>query len=156
MGALGKLEDELSKRIISLGYDVVDIRWTSTPRGKTLSILADKDGGITVVDCEMISREASDLLDQDNWGLGHYQLEVSSPGLNRPLKKYSDFERFKGSKVSVQTQRALEGRKRFRGRLKRVEERKIFIEIDQQLHEIPYEEIQKANLVYEEDTSKKR
>ncbi len=103
--------------IEGLGYRLVRIK-LSAMNGATLQIMAEKpDGSMTVEDCEILSRDLSPALDVDDPIDGAYHLEVSSPGIDRPLVRRSDFERWAGQEAKVELTRLLNGRKRFRGQL---------------------------------------
>lgn len=101
-----------------LGYELVRIRF-ATGRGVTLQVMAERAdrAPMTVDDCAEISRAVSAILDVDDPIDGAYDLEVSSPGLDRPLVRLRDFERFAGCEVKVEMKEPLDGRRRFRGRL---------------------------------------
>lgn len=116
-------------------------------RGKTIvRIYIDKPGGITIEDCVYMNRQLGDLLDINLEDLGQYNLEISSPGPNRPLTKPSDFERFKGKKISVEIVEPVNGRKKFKGVIEGIKEGNIILSIDQQSVEIDYDKISKARL----------
>lgn len=116
-------------------------------RGRTIvRIYLDKPDGITIEDCVYMNRELGDLLDVNLEDIGPYHLEISSPGPNRPLTKISDFERFKGKRVSVEIAEPLNGRKKFKGSLEGIENGNIILTIDQQTVTIEYSKISKARL----------
>ena len=107
--------------IESLGYRLVRVR-VSSAEGCTVQIMAERpDGGMTVEDCETISRALSPVLDMADPIERAYRLEISSPGLDRPLVRKSDFERHKGHLVKIEMEIPVNGRKRFRGRLAGIE-----------------------------------
>jgi len=106
----------------------------------------DKEGGVTLDDCTRISRIVSDLLDVHDPVPGSYNLEVSSPGINRPLVKIEDYERFAGQKVVIKMVRAMDGRKRFKGMLKGVRHGNIVVESADGEFVLPIDEIKKARL----------
>ncbi len=103
-------------------------------------------GGISVDDCAAVSHAVSQILDADDPIKGHYTLEVSSPGLDRVLRKRAHFERFVGERVFVELMLPIEGRRRFAGTLKAVLGEAIVVEVDGQAHVLPLERIQKARL----------
>jgi ribosome maturation factor RimP len=86
-----------------LGYELVDLEYRRESHGWVLRVFLDKEGGITLDDCAVASRQISSLLDVEDLITTSYSLEVSSPGLERPLKKAADFERFAGSQVKIKT-----------------------------------------------------
>ncbi len=132
----------------SMGYDVVRVRLTGGTRG-VLQVMAERKGGaaMTVADCVALSRTLSALLDVENPIPGSYSLEVSSPGIDRPLVKKRDFERFAGFEARVETRRPIHGRKRFRGRLLGVKDDAVRIKLPEGEFEIPCAEIHRAKLV---------
>ena len=146
LGDLKKIEELLEPMAKAQGCDLVACEWSTEGGQRSLRVLLDKAGGVSLKDCEDFSRLVDPLLDVEGLTSERYNLEVSSPGLNRPLRKKSDFERFCGEMVFVRTQHPLEGRSNYKGLLKEVREDKVLIEIDQKLFEIPLNEISKANL----------
>ena len=96
-----------------------------------------------------VSHELEDLLEEDDWGLGSYRLEISSPGVERPLFRLEDYKRFIGHKVSIKTKQAIEGRRNYRGRLVDVDGASVILNIDGLRHDVSFENILKAHLVYE-------
>ncbi len=121
-------------------------------RGRTIvRVYIDKKGGITIDDCVNINRLLGDILDLHLDDIGHYNLEVSSPGPNRPLTKIADFERFKGKQINLEIVEPINGRKKFKGLLEGIEDKNIFLNInnntlEQQIVKIEYDNISKARL----------
>lgn len=139
------------------GLLLVDARFY-VERGTVLRVLIEREeaekqtrGGVSLADCQAVSEDLSVALEVDERTapLGSYRLEVSSPGLDRPLFKLDDYRRFLGREVKIQTARAIFGRKRFRGKLLDVQGENIRIEQDGAPVVIRYSEIHKANLVFE-------
>lgn len=132
--------------------ELVDVEVTR-PRGPgLLRIVVDSragDGRVPIERCAAISRELSTLLDAADFMPGAYQLEVSSPGLDRVLAREKDFEAAVGCEIRVQTRRPLDGRKRYRGRLEAFEAGILRVNVDGDPALIPFEEIEKANSIYE-------
>ncbi|MBI5897050.1 MAG: ribosome maturation factor RimP [Desulfobacterales bacterium] len=95
---------------LSEGLELVHVEYQREPAGRTLRIYLDKPGGVTLDDCVNISRQLGDLLDVGLETEASYRMEVSSPGIQRPLGRLGDFERFKGRRAKVRTAQALEGR----------------------------------------------
>jgi len=147
-------KETLEERLIKLlqpvidnsGYELVDLALVKGPGGITLRIFIDKPEGVTLADCERISRLAGDILDAHDPISSHYILEVSSPGINRPLKKSADFQRFAGQKALIETKIPISGRKRYKGLLAGVENENVVISVDGVDHCIPIEQIRKARL----------
>ncbi len=125
--------------------------------GKTVQVMAERpDGTMTIEDCEAISREVSALLDVHDPVAGAYRLEVSSPGIDRPLVRTSDFEDWAGHEAKIELKEPIEGRKRFRGRLEGFEGGEVRIEVDlgeggRQVIGLPVGLIAEAKLLLTED-----
>jgi ribosome maturation factor RimP len=137
--------------------DLVDVRYLREPAGAVIRVIIDRPipglevgSGVSLEDCTAVSRDVSTTLDlhDDSLPPGGYRLEVSSPGLERPLVKLADFERFAGHEVKVRTRTAIERQRRFHGRLLRVVDRSIELDQDGKVLLIPHEDIAQANLVY--------
>ncbi len=108
-------EELLEPIIEELGYELVDVEYVKEAGTWYLRAYVDKPGGITVDDCEAVSRRFSDILDEKDYIEDSYIFEVSSPGLGRPLKKEKDFVRSIGEEVEIRTYRAIEKQKEFTG-----------------------------------------
>ncbi len=125
--------------------------------GKTLQIMAERaDGSMTIEDCEAVSREISALLDVHDPIAGAYRLEVSSPGIDRPLVRPSDFEDWAGHEAKIELSAPIDGRKRFRGILEGFEDGEIRIEVDlgeagRQVIGLPVGLVGEAKLVLTDD-----
>lgn len=122
------------------------------PRNQSvLRIYIDKEGGVTHGDCELVSHQVGTLLDVEDLFPGHYLLEVSSPGVDRPLFKRADYERFAGSRVKIRTQAPINGQRNFRGRLKGIDGDVVRLEAEQPGGEveIDFANITKANIEFE-------
>ena len=139
--------------IESLGYRLVRVR-VSSAEGCTVQIMAERpDGGMLVEDCETVSRALSPVLDAADPIESAYRLEISSPGIDRPLVRKSDFERHTGHLVKIEMAIALEGRKRFRGHLAGTEGEAIRLRRDDAAEDeeaevlLPIEEMSEAKLV---------
>ncbi|MBF0204382.1 MAG: ribosome maturation factor RimP [Desulfamplus sp.] len=117
-------------------------------RGRTIvRIYIDRQpGGITISDCVNMNKQMGYLLDVHLEDIGSYNLEISSPGPNRPLTKISDFERFKGKMANVEIAEPVNGRKKFKGLIDGIENGHIILTIDQQTVKIGYDQISKARL----------
>ena len=129
--------------IEALGYELVELEFP--PR--LLRVYIDREGGVTVDDCEAVSRQVSAVLDVEDPIPGAYTLEVSSPGLDRPLRKAADFARFAGEQAKIELELPIDGRRRFAGTLKGCEAGEVNIEVDGVLHKLPLGGIGKARLV---------
>jgi ribosome maturation factor RimP len=135
------------------GFEIIDIelRREGGRGGRVLRLYLDREGGPTMEDLSRVSRELSELLDVHDVVEGSYTLEVSSPGINRPLTRPEHFARFVGKRVRVRTRELVNGRRSFLGQLLEVSEDKIFLNQDGQRCEIPFALIEKSN--YEHDWS---
>jgi len=138
----------------SEGMEVVDIelKHEGTRGGRVLRVYLDKEGGPVMEDLSKVSRSLSDLLDENEDVIdGSYSLEVSSPGVNRPLKRPEHFSRFIGKRVRVRTRESVDGRRAFLGKLLEVTPESITVDQDGARREIPFSIIEKSN--YEHDWS---
>ncbi|MGI9481301.1 MAG: ribosome maturation factor RimP [Hyphomicrobiales bacterium] len=124
-GVARRVADIVEPAIEGLGYRVVKIRITGQ-NGQTLQIMAERpDGSMDIAGCEEISRAISPLLDVEDPISGKYQLEISSPGIDRPLVRPSDFEAWSGFEVKLEMAAMIAGRKRFRGKLEGFEDGEV-------------------------------
>ena len=130
-----------------LGFRIVDVEYVRSRGGMTLRLTIERPGGnVTIDDCVEVSRTCSDILDIKDPIEGPYNLEVSSPGINRPLKRLGDFDRFKGEKVKIETVEKLDNRHRFKGILLGTRDSDILVEIGNEMVSIPISKIKKARL----------
>jgi ribosome maturation factor RimP len=144
-----KIADLAEPILNELGFDLVDVEYLSNHGRWVLRIYIDKKGGVTIDDCAAVSVELGDLIDIKDIIDHEYTLEVSSPGLNRPLRKESDFMRVVGKKIKVRMSMPQKGRRNFTGYLKDLKDRSLFLEVEGGLINLPFSEIEKANVVYE-------
>jgi ribosome maturation factor RimP len=129
-GLAAKLAGLVEPTVVDLGFRLVRITITGR-EGQTVQIMAERpDGTMTIDDCETISRNLSPLLDANDIVAGAYRLEVSSPGIDRPLVRPSDFEDWSGYEARVEMREPVAGRKRFRGIIEGYEEGELRIECD--------------------------
>ncbi|SNT24412.1 ribosome maturation factor RimP [Tropicimonas sediminicola] len=127
-----RLAEILTPVIEGMGYELVRIRLMSG-KTKTLQIMAEKpEGGIEVDDCADISTAVSAVMDVEDPIEDNYTLEVSSPGIDRPLTRLKDFETWEGYEAKIETHEMIDGRRRFKGVLQGVEDGEVLIEIDQE------------------------
>ena len=132
----------------SMGMEIVLIEVKGSGKGSIVRTYIDQPGGITLDDCENFSRRFSVSLDVEDWIADRYTLEVSSPGIDRPLVKESDFKRFCGRNAAVRTRVPVEGRKNFRGGIAQVNDGRIEIEIAPgKTVNIALTDVEKANLI---------
>lgn len=127
-----RLAEIITPVIEDLGYELVRIRLMSG-KSTTLQIMAEKpEGGIEVDDCAKISNEVSAVLDVEDPIIDAYALEVSSPGIDRPLTRMKDFEKFEGYEAKLETAELVDGRRRFKGELAGTEDDEVLINIEEQ------------------------
>lgn len=132
-----------------MGFELVDVQYLSEHGKMVLRIYADRDGGITLDDCALLSREIADLLDVKDILQHEYVLEVSSPGLNRPLKMEKDFLSAVGRKVKIKMVRPLNGQRNFTGKLRGFQDGILHVETVNNLFLLRWQDVEKANIVYE-------
>lgn len=125
-----KTEEILQPIVEEHGFELVDVEYVKEGSNWYLRAYIDKPGGITVNDCETVSRKLSDILDEKDYIDDAYILEVSSPGLGRPLKKEKDFKRSLGEEVEIRTYRMVEKQKEFTGILKDYDDTTVTIEME--------------------------
>ncbi len=133
--------------ITDMGYELVRVRLMSG-KSATLQIMAQKpDGTIEVDDCALISTAVSAVLDVEDPIVDAYTLEVSSPGIDRPLTRLKDFEQWKGYEAKIETEELIDGRRRFKGELAGVEGNEVLIEIEEGTIGLQFEWLSDAKLV---------
>lgn len=146
-------EDEirqlLEPTLAAMGYELVDLDARIGGRKGLLRLYIDKPEGVGLDDCEKVSNQVSGVLDVEDPIPGEYVLEVSSPGLDRPLKRPEHFERFTGSEAKITLKAPLDGRRRFRGLLEGVEDGFVAVRVDGELYRLRIADIEKAKLVPE-------
>ena len=135
--------------VASQGMELVAVEYKREARGWVLRIYIDKEGGVSLDDCVLVSNEVGTVLDVEDLFQSPYSLEVSSPGLNRILKKEKDFKRFKERPVRIRTHNAIGKRRNFKGRLLGCTKGLIQIEVGGQVLHIPLSNVAKANLEFE-------
>ena len=135
--------------LLAKGLELVDVEFKKEGKNWVLRIYIDREGGVTLDDCQKVSRLVGDLIEVEDVIEPVYTLEVSSPGLNRVLKKEKDFLKYSGKKINVQCHAPMDGRKKFTGILTGFIDQSIHLEVDGQLYIIPLSLVAKANLVIE-------
>jgi len=148
MSALEQIERLIEPTLTDMGYDLVRVVIQGKER-RTLQIMAERhdEAGMTVDDCADISRAVSAILDVEDPISGAYTLEVSSPGLDRPLVRQRDFERYAGYETKVEMKMAIDGQRRFSGRLLGIEDEMVRMEVDGETVDLPFADILKAKLL---------
>ncbi len=141
---------ELLDPLVELnGYELVEVEFSLERGHWVLRLYVDREGGITLGECAELSEEISRVLDVEDIVDRSYVLEVSSPGLDRPLRKEKDFKKVVGRKIKVTMKEPVDGRKNFSGRLLGVDSQVLHVEAGNQVFPLEMEKIKKANLVYE-------
>lgn len=147
-----KLADLARSVVEPMGYELVGVEHLQRggrQGGAILRVYIDAPGGITLDDCAAVSHQLSGVLDVEDPIQGHYDLEVSSPGLDRPLFGVEHFLRFQGQRAKVRLGTKLEGRRHFEGRLAGVREDRLCLEVAGEIRELPLASIESARLVPE-------
>ncbi|HEY5603955.1 MAG TPA: ribosome maturation factor RimP [Gammaproteobacteria bacterium] len=135
--------------VAALGYELVGVEYLSQGRHSLMRIYIDSEDGITLDDCERVSHQVSGILDVEDIIHGHYSLEVSSPGLDRPLFSMNHFKRFIGKQVKLSLSTPIDGRRKFSGVIRAAGDNHVVLEMDAREVELPFDAIDKANLVPE-------
>jgi len=133
------------------GMELVHVEFLRESGGRTLRMFIDKPGGVSLDDCARISRQVGDYLDVGMEDIGPYNLEVSSPGPERPLGRISDYDRFKGSRAKISILEAIDGRKNFTGILDGVSGDNIRLQVNDTTIAIPLDAVRRARLTGEEN-----
>lgn len=142
-----RLDALIAPVVTGLGYQLWGVEYASQGRHTSLRIFIDAEAGITVDDCAAVSRQIGGVFDVEDPISGEYTLEVSSPGMDRPLFTLAQYTQFIGYQVQVRLRSPFEGRRRFNGLLKGVEEGDVVIEVDKHEYLLPIDSIDKANVV---------
>lgn len=147
---VAKLDEIIKSALKVLGLELVGVDMHTQTSRKVLRIYIDKqDGGVSIDDCELASRQIGAVLDVEDPFSGGYNLEVSSPGLDRPLFTQEHYEKYIGSRVKIRLRLPLDGRRNFVGDIKAVQGDNITIVVGDDTFELAFSNIEKANLVPE-------
>jgi len=146
-----KLVQLLEPVVETLGYELVLLEYSPNSQNSLLRLYIDAPGGIGLGDCEKVSREVAALMDVEDPINVAYSLEVSSPGLDRPLAKPAHFERFMNEQARIQLVAPKNGRRRFVGWIRAAGEQSVTLETEQGAVEIEYSEMERARLVPDYD-----
>ena len=142
-----ELQKLLEPTVERLGCELTDLVVRLSGKGGLLQLTIDKPDGIDIEDCEKVSQAVSALLDVEDPVPGEYNLEVSSPGLDRKLTKVEHFQRFEGETLKVTMRFPMDGRRRFRGTLVSSDDENIVVEVDGEAYSLPLATIDTARLV---------
>jgi len=129
-----------------LGYELIEVEFVPQGRDSVLRLFIDGPKGVDLDVCAAVSKEVEATLDASDPVPGHYNLEVSSPGLDRILRKRAHYERYVGNRVHVQLASPMDGRRRYTGALRAVDDEGITVEVDRQNYTLPFRLIQRTRL----------
>jgi len=144
---LSVLQELIEPSVVALGYQLWGVEMISQGRHSMLRIYIDAEAGIGVEDCASVSRQVSGILDVEDPISGEYTLEVSSPGMDRPLFTLEQYQAFVGHVVQLKLRMPFDGRRRFKGVLSGIEDEDIVLVVDQEEYLLPIDHIEKANIV---------
>ncbi len=148
--ASAKLQETVRNVVEPMGYELVGVEYLSGYQGgNLLRIYIDTEKGINVDDCAAVSHQLSGVFDVEDPLPAQYSLEVSSPGLDRPLFDTEDYQRFVGRKVNIRLDSSIGGRRKYKGLLVGVEDDEVLVEVDGEVYPLFMEQIQEARLVPE-------
>lgn len=142
-----RLQALLEPTITGLGYELLGIDRARHGESQLLRLYIDQADGITVEDCERVSRQVSDVLEAEHALRADYTLEVSSPGLDRPLFTLEQHRRFVGEQVQLRLRNLVEGRRRLVGRLQEVSDDALVLEVDGAPFTVPFDQVERSRLV---------
>ena len=153
--AAARVERIIAPTLDGMGYEVVRVQLSGGRQHSRLQVMAERadQQGMTVDDCAEISRAVSALLDVEDPIAGSYDLEVSSPGIDRPLTRARDFDRFAGQEAKIEMRESVDGRRRFRGRLKGLEDGCAVLEMEGEMLKLPLDGVERAKLAIPEARS---
>jgi len=143
-----KVTQLIEPTVQALDLELWGVEHASQGKYSVLRIFIEREAGVTIDDCERVSRQASAIFDVEEPIAGEYTLEVSSPGIDRLLFTPQQFQRYRGEEVSVRMRTPVDGRRKFKGTLTDVVDDIIHIQVDGSDFELPHGDIEKANIVY--------
>lgn len=147
MSVRDDLDRLIRPAVESLGFEFVGLEYLSNPKNRLIRVYIDRDpDGIGVDDCADVSGEVSALLDVEDPVSGQYSLEVSSPGIERPLFEPAHYRRFVGERAVVHLHAPIEGRRKYKGRLVEADDNRVVLEVEGRSVELAYADIRRANL----------
>ncbi|RQC94587.1 ribosome maturation factor RimP [Pseudomonas aeruginosa] len=144
---LEQLQALLAPVVEALGYECWGVEFISQGRHSVLRVYIDRPEGILIDDCEAVSRQVSGILDVEDPISGEYTLEVSSPGMDRPLFTLEQFAKHAGEQVKIRLRSLYEGRRNYQGILRGVEEQDVVVLVDDHEYLLPIDSIDKANII---------
>ncbi len=146
-----RVEASIREAVEDEGFELVGVELAQTGRSPVLRVYVDRPGGVTISDCAYMSRRVGVLLEVEDFIPGSYTLEVSSPGLERPLFREADYRRFQGREIRLQSVEKFEGRRNFTGRIKSFSNGVVELDCEGVTFSVPLDRVKKANLVYRFD-----
>jgi ribosome maturation factor RimP len=146
---LAEVRRLIEPEVRDLGLELVEIEYVKEGLNWYLRIYIDKEGGVDIDDCAEASYKIGEVMDKENLITQSYTLEVSSPGIERPLRTRSDFEKYRGELVSLYSLKPIQGYTRFTGHLKGLIDNKVILEYENKEIAIPLELVEKAHLTFE-------
>jgi len=149
MSKQGNLQDLVEPIVTNMGYEFVGLEYLSQGKHSILRIYIDKPEGILVDDCSKVSGQLSAMLDVEDPIRGEYNLEVSSPGMDRPLFTAAHFEQFIGQKCVMRMKMPIDGQRKFTGQIKALANGSVELEMENKTVSLPIDMVDKANLVPE-------
>jgi ribosome maturation factor RimP len=141
------LQELVEPAVVGLGLELWGVEFHSAGNNSLLRIYIDGPEGVTVDDCARVSHQVSGILDVEDPISEHYTLEVSSPGMDRPLYTLAHFEAFRGHRVQIKLRVPFEGRRNFKGLLNGVEGEEVLLIVDEEEYLLPIDYIERANVV---------
>ncbi|BFM21972.1 ribosome maturation factor RimP [Gilvimarinus japonicus] len=133
--------------VTALECELWGVEYMTSGPGKVLRVYIDKEGGVALEDCEKVSRQISSLMDVEDPIAGEYNLEVSSPGMDRPLYTLEQFQRYIGEVIAVRLRVPFDGRRKFKGKMIGIEDGDVVVVVDNEEYLLPVDSIEKANIV---------
>jgi ribosome maturation factor RimP len=151
IGVAQRARDLIKSVVEEEGFELVHVEYTAKGSAPVLRAYVDRPGGITLSDCAELSRRISVLLDVEDFIPTHYLLEVSSPGIERPLFTERDYVRFNGREIRLSTREKIDERRNFRGTIEAFHDGIVRLRCAKRVYEIPFAQVKRANLVYDFD-----
>lgn len=146
--SIAQLTEMFEPTVTALGLELWGIEHIQQGKYSLLRLYIESEKGVAIEDCEQVSRQVSAILDVEDPIAGEYTLEVSSPGMDRPLFTLRQFEQFAGSEVKLRLRNPVKGRRNFKGTIVKVEGGNICLQVDGEEFELPHVDVEKANIVY--------
>ncbi len=148
-GRDARLQALLEPTVEAMGFDLWGVEFNSSGKHAQVRVFIERESGIDVDDCARVSHQISGVLDVEDPISGNYRLEVSSPGMDRPLYTQAQYEEFLGALVRVRLKYPFEGRRKFEGRLVEVADDEVSVALGEEVFILPWEQIDRGNVVPE-------